>query len=463
MRPRPAPSLQGRLVWRLAAVFLIGALVAIGGLVWQAVTSIDSLRDRSLQAQLADLLRHVERGPDGRITLTLPSALQANYEHWGNAFLFAIYDAAGRLVARSTPAAPALFLGRLPAGPGPQFFRIEDIAYGPYYGYLASSDGLRIAVAQGNLHDDVLIDSLVDEFLEDSAWWLVLVVVLALLVGALTIRRSLAPLQALSSLAARIGPRRTELRLPDADLPREVRPLVDAVNRALDRLEEGFELQRRFVADAAHELRTPLAVLTARLDGQADGRDGELRQDVARLNRVVEQLLRVARLDAAPLERIEPVDLHALATEAVSALAPRAIRQQRAVELHAPPGPVLVLADHGALLTAITNLVENALSHTPTGSRVEIAVGADGSLAVADQGPGVPAADREAIFRRFWRGRGATSPGAGLGLAIVAETMRALGGRVEVGDAEGGGARFSLHLTPATAPRAAGPRGRAAA
>lgn len=447
---RRTPSLVARLAWRLAAIFLLAIAAAAGGVAWKGVRAIDSLRDQALQAQARDVERHLAVGVDGALRLDLPPALEVAYASSGGAYLYAVLDAEGRVVQASSPEAADLLADHLPGGPDPAFFRIEPAgAAGPVYGYVTRARGARIAVAQGRLHDDVLADSLVEEFLEVGLWWTVPVAVIALWVGTMTLRTSLAPLTRLSAQAGAIGPGTADVRLPEAGLPREVQPLVAAVNRALDRLKQAYEHQRRFTADAAHELRTPLAVLTARIDA-LDGPPVEgLRRDVDRMNRLVGQMLRVARLDAAPLDVTRPVDLRQVAVEAISAVAPLAVRERRELVLAGEPGPVWIDGDAPALAVALVNLLENALVHTSPGTGVRVELEWDGTLRVIDEGPGIPPDEREGVFRRFGRGRGTRGPGAGLGLAIVMETARAHGGTVEVGDRPGGGAVFTLRLGPA--------------
>jgi signal transduction histidine kinase len=165
---------------------------------------------------------------------------------------------------------------------------------------LSGGELLLISVAQVLPADFVQLDLVVEAQLSEFLALLLPILMLAMVAGVVTIRRSLRPLGELARLAAAIGPMRTEVRLPVDGVPAEVLPLVTAVNGALTRLEDGFALQRRFTADAAHQLRTPLAVIAARLDSLTpfEGQP-ELKADVRRMSRLVGQLLAVARLRRA--------------------------------------------------------------------------------------------------------------------------------------------------------------------
>lgn len=299
------------------------------------------------------------------------------------------------------------------------------------------------------LSNDALAEEMVAEFLGKAAWLFPLILCIVVAVTVWTVRSSIKPVLRASEQAAAIAPDAIDVRLSTADLPAELRPLVEAVNHALDRLSQGFELQRRFTADAAHELRTPLAILSAGLEALKPTPEvRRLQLDAARMTRLVQQLLEVARLDASLTVARRKVDLVSVASDVCQQLAPWVAAQGLELALEAAEGAVWVMADPEALGNALRNLVENAVVHGPPDSEVTISVTREGALAVADRGPGVPLEDRPHIFERFWRGqrRRASGSGAGLGLAIVAEIVRLHDGSLEVSAAEGGGAVFRIQL-----------------
>jgi signal transduction histidine kinase len=279
----------------------------------------------------------------------------------------------------------------------------------------------------------------------------VIVVVIAALAAALLTRRGLLPLGRLANAAGEIertgDPAR---RLPEPASDDEVGQLTGVLNRMLASLEQSRAAERRFLADASHELRTPVTALLGNVDYAArHGADREvlddLRHDAARLARLVDSLLALERAGEAGAGA-EPVRVDELARAAVAAAGGRVVAAELA--------PATVDGDAEALRRALANLIDNGLLHGPHDGRVTVAVTAaaarDGDpgsvrVSVSDQGPGPDAATREHLFERFWRGPGTSErPGAGLGLSIVAAIADAHGGAVEVD-----GSTFTLVLPSA--------------
>ena len=441
-------SLQLRLALSLAAVYLAATAIGVVALLYQAYSTADALSKEDLNRKAKHLAAITVSDAGGRPRVELPDWLDALYR--SGAFLYAVNRPEGPVIAQSTSEAGDL-VARLPVPRGePEYFRLRSfgVAKKDYFGLTVKLDSragpLRVTVARA-ADDDVLVSALLREFAFNMAWLVPLMVAATLTIGVFALRRGLAPLRQASASAAAIDPGTMSVRLPEADVPTEIQPLVVAVNRAFDRLEKGFAVQRQFTANAAHELRTPLSILTAGLDQlTANGEVAKLRNDVARMNRLVEQLLRVARLDAIALDVSDAVDLAAVARDVVAYLAPLAVASSRSIAAQGAEEPVTVRGNRHAIEDAIRNLVENALAYAPSGTEVVLAVEPPATIRVTDRGPGVASADRERIFDRFWRGRDSRGQGSGLGLAIVSEIMKAHNGSVRVGDGPGGGATFAL-------------------
>jgi two-component system, OmpR family, sensor histidine kinase TctE len=452
---RRIKSLQLRLIIELAALFLVASWLAVGGLIYSASLTAGSLADRELGLRAEDVARHVSLDKAGKPRLELPPGLRQAYDAAAEQSVFAIRDKEGRLVEASTPELGAIILRWPAADSEPSYFQLSR--FGPsgrdYSGISVQLDSaagpLSVVVAQV-AGSNQLVHSILREFVFDIAWYVPPFVAVALLLATYSVRRSLRPLRTVSAQASAIGPGSISIRLPEADVPTEALPLVVAVNRALDRLEQGFAIQRRFTANAAHELRTPLTIITARLDSlEGNGQLSALREEVARMNRLVEQLLCVARLDSVALDVSSRVDLREIAEEVVGSMAHLALAAGRTIALIGANHPVLITGNAAAIGDALRNLVENALAHTAVGTEVIVDVGREGALTVLDSGPGISVEDRPRIFDRFWRSRGVRTEGAGLGLAIVMEIVRAHGASIAVSDRAPGGARFDIRFRPA--------------
>ena len=454
---KPLNSLLGRIIWlHLLAVAVLAVVLplAVRFLLNSTASSFEHQTVRRREAALAEVLTYTPSG----WRLDLPPGLRTEYAQASSGFAYAVIDAQGRVLFSSLPGRGALF----PSGSsatGPSFF---DRAHGAavYYGgsFPERRDGqiAWVQVAQDLEHPDVVVDDIVSAFLQKIAWLFIPILLVLAGTDFIIVRRALAPVSKASDMARTIGPESLQVRLPTDRLPDEIAPLAHAVNQAFDRLEQGFRIQRDFTADAAHELRTPLSILRARLGGI---RETELRRELEadsdRMARIIGQLLDGAELDSFVLHPAAAADLHALGQEVVQYMAPMAVARGRQLALAGANRAVWVRGDAEVLFQAVRNLVENALAHTPRGTTVEVKVEPQGVLRVLDRGPGVPPTERELLFQRFWRRDRSKSGGAGLGLAIVKRIVETHGGEVQVQGRSGGGAAFVIRLNRTNSPEAA--------
>ena len=252
-------------------------------------------------------------------------------------------------------------------------------------------------------------------------------------------------LRRLAGVAQSLDPQAPGHMLPEKGLPIEILPMVRAINGMIRRIDRANEEQAFFLAAAAHELRTPLAVLRTRLENLPDGADkNELREDLRRMTRLVDQLLRLMSVRNKPAPS-SAVNLVAIARNVVAERAPLVIDKGVEIDLDAERETVQVKGDEPLLKVALANLIDNALSFSETGQRLKVKVGPKKRITVNDQGPGVAAADLESIFRPF-----AKSPpnrrGHGLGLAITRSIMVLHGGSVKAANRKRGGASFALQF-----------------
>ncbi len=263
----------------------------------------------------------------------------------------------------------------------------------------------------------------------------------SLIVTPWIVRRSLAGVYRIAHEAEQIDTDRRGLRLSEERVPSEITPLVRAVNGALRRLDEGYERQRRFIASAAHELRTPIAILGAKVDAAAEPATRSLRSDVQRLATLAEQLLDLQRLDTADIN--EELDLAVLARRVAGDIAPLLIASGRTIEVRIDDAR-LCRGDGAALERAVMNLVQNAIDHG--GRHVTVRV-LGSAIEVEDDGGGIPREERERVFEPFHRLR-PRSTGSGLGLNLVQQVVARHRGRVSIHDAANGGTIVRIELAP---------------
>lgn len=307
----------------------------------------------------------------------------------------------------------------------------------------ATRDGRRIAVSQAqSVRDEIAREGALRTLLP----LLILLPVLLWVVSDL-VRRLLAPV---TRLADEIEGRSNEALHPMVSerLPAELRPFVDAINRLLARVSQSVQAQRRFIADAAHELRSPLTALSlqaerlerAEMSGVARERLQALSQGIARARHLLEQLLNLARVQADTPAPEEGTSVDQVLRRVLADVLPLA--EARQIDIGMLPGPDLALRLPVAeidLLLIVKNLIENALRYTPAGGQVDVGVSlVDGQalIQVEDNGPGIAPEERERVLDAFYRVLGSEQIGSGLGLTIVRAAVERLGGRMALADAQ---------------------------
>lgn len=266
----------------------------------------------------------------------------------------------------------------------------------------------------------------------------------AFLVVPILVKRALAGLSRMTEIAASIDIDRRGQRLPLEDVPEEMLLLVAAINAALERLDRGYTQQKRFLADASHELRTPIAILQTNLEAMADSRQQrKLLNDVGRLANTAEQLLDLHRMENG-MQAMQEIDLVQLCKSVAGDLAPNAIAAGYELAFSADRDQLPARGDAGALERVVSNLVMNAIEHGGGKGLIRIVASHPKVIEVSDEGPGIPPDQREDVFEPFYRAR-PKHKGAGLGLSLVKQIVQRHGGQVRIMPSDRG-AHFRIGL-----------------
>lgn len=413
--------------WRSIRARLLGLLLIGGAGVWLAAAAVtwldlnhelDELLDAHL-AQAAALLVVQQagdfEGEDDR-TVDAPSL-----HRYAPRAVFQVFHE-GQMVLRSADA-PAHPLVALAAAGGFSTVRTDGAAW-------------RVFITRGRENDVQVIvgeqlgarSHIVQGALWSALWPLAVALPLLAVLAGWAVQRGLRPLRAIGAELAARPP--NDLRpLGDASAPSELAPLLTALNGHLGRIDRMLHSERRFIADAAHELRTPIAAIRVQAQVAADETDAEARRHALRATlegcdravRVVEQLLMLSRLEAGAEVRRQPVDLDALAQQLVAELTPRALRRHQDLGFERG-GPGALAGDAVLLGVLLRNLIDNALRYSPEGASVTVSTARrDGQvhLVVEDGGPGLTESERARLGQRFARGEHPGASGSGLGWSIV--------------------------------------------
>jgi signal transduction histidine kinase len=360
----------------------------------------------------------------------------------GSGGMYAIVTRSGQLVAGSDGVTDAI----VPVEDVPEHYfslpRGEEGVYGLSLRVDQLDPALFAQVAFPASH--IVFDSVLEEFVGDIAWiWLpFLIVILAM--NVVVARIALRPLSRAAQQVEVIGPESVSKRLTEGPMPPDVLVLVRAVNQALDRLQNGFKVLEAFVGDVAHELRTPLSVIKARLDTSGGTLATALKIDFERMERLVQQLLQRVRVGGIHFEPEDMVDLCEVSRDAARTLAPLAVRKARSIEVLAPERAIPVNGARDFIYRALCNLIENAIEYTAKGTTVTVVVAADPSITVIDRGPGFPKDRLDREKRRDGVLRSDRIDGVGLGLSIVERTMSAHRGCLRIFNPKGGGGSATM-------------------
>lgn len=273
----------------------------------------------------------------------------------------------------------------------------------------------------------------------------VTVVIVSAVVIPIVVRREMRGLNAAAAQARLIHSHARGARLSLDDVPDEVAPLVLSINAALSRLDESYVARERFLADSAHELRTPIAIMQTRIEAEDPfPAQTRLLVDVARLSSLADQLLDLQRMDLTGT-RFGPVDLNEVASEVVGDLAPLANAAGYELSLIPADAPVVVDGDTGSLVRALTNIVQNAIAYGGQRGEILVQVDRNGSMSISDDGPGIAKHERDRVLEPFYRVTH-TTRGTGLGLNLADMIIRRHQGHLSLGDAASGGAMFVITL-----------------
>jgi signal transduction histidine kinase len=452
---RRAPSLTRRLIFDLSYVQLVATV-----LVWGVNTALAGfgiigafdywLDDYHGYYRIRDaLIDSVRRGPDGALTLQPNEQLRAESQR-SPGLRFAVFESMRRpaLPGSSPDLAAALADVASVEIRGADFFFVSDSGYktaSSTWRWKTPFGPLYFATGGARFHWTDIFYSFRNEIVSQGLY-LGVVFSVSAAVAWLAVRRSLAPLRRVAEAAERIDLDSLGQGLRADEAPIEVRPLVEAVNRALTRLDASVARMRRYTANAAHELRTPVAILRARLENPEErGFRIDLQRDARRIQTIIEQMLVAARLTEGQAPKDQELDLGATVRRIVADYSPLIFKAGRRIAFEAADAPVLLRSNRLAIECIVANLIDNALRAEPEGGTVLVRVGSDGTVAVSDHGDGVAESERGLIFEPFWR-RNDSAPGTGLGLAIAKELVDKLGGRLFVEETPGGGATFELRL-----------------
>ncbi|WP_169195192.1 HAMP domain-containing sensor histidine kinase [Devosia sp. MC1541] len=447
MIDRKSPSLGRKLTGKMIVVQLFSLALFFGLgvfplVIYPIVSQAGSARaiDPSVSSTLAASFAQVQ---DGEIVIRPSPEVRDLFVNNPDMYVYAVSDSGATLTLGAVPASAEPLIANLSQvtildlrtkdASGRFFVRTENSSVGPVH--VLIGNGPTVSVV-GLLRNATILLAF--------SIWLVLTLVTVIAIP-LIVRRELRGVKLLAEDASQINYENRGDRLRETGVPSELLPLVKAVNATLARLDMSYAGRQKFLAAAAHEVRTPIAILQMRLENSDVFPERQnLLLDVARLATLAEQLLEVQRLGIVK-GVLAPLDLREIAELVVEEMAPLALKSGYDLGLDMGDAPVTVTGDNRSLHHALANLVQNAIAHSGGAGTILVRVGTDRTISVTDEGEGIPAEARERIFEPFERLHRA-GRGTGLGLNLVYSIMHYHGGSVVVSDSDSGGAKFVLRF-----------------
>jgi signal transduction histidine kinase len=436
-------SLRWRIVWPLLAVLALVMIAVSVGLFFHLMTLMTSSRsvDESVLPHIAE---SIHRDAAGRLRLS-PSPALERFQKESPGLWFVVLSQDGRDVRYGqVPDDLTAIADRLGSILDGDIRAVDDSPLTSQIARLPSPAGEVRIMYGGRLQTESFVAQLISRMQVIYLPFLAFTLIAAFVSVPILVKRALAGVDRITDIAASIDIDRRGQRLPLKDVPAEVLPLVRAINAALARLDHGYTQQKRFLADAAHELRTPIAILQTNLEATPDSRQQrKLLHHVGRLANTAEELLDLHRLDNSA-QPMREVDLVQLCKSVAGDLAPSAIAAGYELSFSADRDHIPVQGDAGALERVITNLVRNAIEHGGGQGLIRIGASHPNVIEVSDEGPGIPPSQQEEVFEPFYR----VSPrpsGAGLGLNLVRQIVQRHGGQVSIVPSDRG-AHFRISI-----------------
>lgn len=458
MLQRPFDSLLARLIAGAVVAFALASTVFAFAQFALVHYFSERLLRASLTEQAIDVCEGLREDADGTLRVELPTPLKFGYDAYVENFFYRVVDAEGaQKLASSAYAAHIATSAQASATTDSTFFAYrlnERPMHAASVPCAFRGQLLTVQAGRSDAFSQLAADAIAPATLETGLIMGGVSMLVFVLMAAWTARRALRPIEAVAREAQDITPRNLRARLGETAVPREVRPLVTSFNQVLERVEAGYSVQQRFLAAAAHELKTPLALMRSEIEiGEtqvAEGIRTQLIADIDDMARVVQQMLHLAEASESQNYRFALAHLPRVMDDVAAYLARLAQQHQVQVRCVARTGSPQRQADPGAVFALVKNLVENAILHSPAGGIVDIELN-DDSLVVRDQGTGIKPEDLPYVFERFWRTADSRQRGgAGLGLAICLEIAQRHDWRLTADSATGRGTTFAVHFADDT-------------